>query len=425
MASGDDEQFARELLQQFAVRAFRGEQPNSKFVDRLVQRYAANRAKGQSRTDAMIGSLSIILASPSFLYMVESTGNESFPSLTGRELAVRLSYFLWSAPPDDELLSLARNGKLSNPTVLTAQTSRLLEDERADRFVRGFVHQWLEMERLGMFQFDGVQFRTFDNAARESAGEEVFQTVHTLLDEQLPLRSLLKSDFVVVNDLLAGYYGIPGVVGHEFRKVKVAEDSLRGGLLGSAAVLAMGSDGQRSSLVERGAWVLRHLLNDAPPPAPPNVPMLSRLAGQVLSARELGKAHQEEPQCAQCHQKIDPIGFGLENFNAAGLWRDSETIIIGKRKATKTKEFDIDPSGQLPGGEKFDDYFELRDAVSKYEDSFARGFTESLIAYGLGRPFGFTDQDLADELLSKAKPNDYELSAFVHALIQSKAFQTK
>lgn len=424
-ASGDDEPMAKKLLQQFAVRAFRGEQPDSDFVDRLVQRYAANRARGQSRTDAMIGPLSIILASPSFLYMVESTGNESSPSLTDRELAVRLSYFLWSAPPDDELLSLAGSGKLSNPTVFSAQTSRLLNDERADRFVRGFVHQWLEMERLGMFQFDGTQFRTFDNAARESAGEEVFQTVHTLLDEQLPLRSLLKSDFVVVNDLLAGYYGIPGVEGHEFRKVYVPEDSLRGGLLGSAAVLAMGSDGQRSSLVERGAWVLRHLLNDAPPPAPPNVPMLSRLAGQVLSARELGKAHQEEPQCAQCHQKIDPIGFGLENFNAAGLWRDSETIIIGKKKADRTKEFDIDPSGQLPNGTKFEDYFELRDAVSMYEDSFARGFAESLIAYGLGRPFGFTDQDLADELLSKAKPTDYELSAFIHALIQSKPFQTK
>lgn len=422
---GDESEVTRKTLHRFASRAFRGEEPDTDFLDRLVQRYAANRAKGLSRTEALIGPLSIILASPSLLYMVESTGNTSSPSLTGRELAVRLSYLLWSAPPDEELLSLASSGKLSNPTVLKAQTSRLLEDERADRFVRGFVHQWLDMERLGMFQFDAVQFRTFDNAARESAGEEIFRTVQLMLDEKLPLRSLLKSDFVVVNDLLAGYYGIPGVDGHEYRKVQVPDGSLRGGLIGTAAVLAMGSDGQRSSPVERGAWVLRHLLNDPPPPAPPNVPMLSRLAGQVLSARELGQAHQEQPQCAQCHQKIDPIGFGLENFNAAGLWRDTETIIIGRRKANKTKEFEIDPRGQMPGGKQFANYIGLRDSVSEYEDSFARGFTESLIAYGLGRPFGFTDQDLADEIMRSAEHSDYEISDFIHALVQSKQFQTK
>ena len=246
-----------------------------------------------------------------------------------------------------------------------------------------------------------------------------------MLEEKLPIRTLLKSDFVVVNDLLAGYYGIPSVEGHEFRKVKVPENSLRGGLLGTAAVLAMGSDGLRSSPVERGVWVLRHLLNDAPPPAPPNVPMLSRLAGQVLSARELGQAHQEEPQCAQCHQKIDPIGFGLENFTAAGLWRDVETLTIGRKKGSNTKEFEIDPSGQLPGGKKFDDYFGLREAVSEHEDSFARGFTESLIAYGLGRPYGFTDQELSDEIMMSAMPENFELSVFVHALVQSNEFRTR
>jgi hypothetical protein len=171
--------------------------------------------------------------------------------------------------------------------------------------------------------------------------------------------------------------------------------------------------------------VLRHLINDPPPPAPPNVPQLSRLAGQVLSARELGRAHQEQPQCAQCHQKIDPIGFGLENFDAAGLWREKETIIIGKRKAQRTKEFSIDPSGQTPSGTKFADYFELRDAVAQHADDFANGFTEALISYGLGRPYGFTDQDLADEMMKQASQGDYEISLFIHALVQSKQFQSK
>lgn len=416
---------ARETLSNFAVRAFRGEQPAPDFLERLTQRYAANRNKGQDHTEAMIGPLSIILASPSFLYLVESSGNEASPLLTPNELAVRLSYLLWSAPPDAELLQIANEGQLTDPAVLKSQTSRLLADARADRFVRGFVHQWLHMERLGMFQFDGVQFPTFDNAVRDCAADEIFETVHYLLAKKMALQTLLKSDFVVVNDLLAGYYGISGVVGHEYRRVNLPADSLRGGLLGTAAVLAMGSDGLRSSPVERGAWVLRHLINDPPPPAPPNVPQLSRLDGQILSARQLTKTHQEQPQCAQCHQKIDPIGFGLENFNAAGLWRDKEAISMGKRKANKTKEFAIDPAGQLPTGQKFKDYQGLRDAVAEHADAFAQGFTEALIAYGLGRSYGFTDRDLSDEIMQTAKAGDYELSTFVHALIQSKPFQTK
>lgn len=424
-SGADQASAAKELIYQFAVRAFRGEEPDPEFLERLVQQYLAGRANGQGVTEAVIGPLSIVLASPSFLYLVESTGNENSKALTGKELATRLSYFLWSAPPDEELLDLAKSGTLIDPAVLRQQTTRLLADKRADRFVRGFVHQWLEMERLGMFQFDGSQFPAFDNAVRDCAAEEIFQTFHTLIDEKLPLDRLLKADFVVVNDLLAGYYGIDGVDGHEFRKVSLPTDSLRGGLLGTTAVLAMGSDGIRSSPVERGAWVLRHLLHDPPPPAPPNVPMLSRLAGQVLSARELGQAHQEQPQCAQCHQKIDPIGFGLENFDASGQWRDVETIVVGKRKAQKTRLFDIDPSGQLPGGQQFQDYFGLRDLVGNYQTSFARGFTESLIAYGLGRPFGFTDEDLANAIMTQAQQQNSDISSFIHALVQSRQFQTK
>lgn len=153
--------------------------------------------------------------------------------------------------------------------------------------------------------------------------------------------------------------------------------------------------------------------------------MLSRLDGQVLSARALTRAHQEEPQCAQCHQKIDPIGFGMENFNAAGLWRDLETIRIGKLKANKTKEFPIDPSGQLLRGKKFKDFFGLRDAVAEHTDCFAQGLTESLITYGLGRPYGFTDQGLAEEIMEKARAGDYEFSLFIQALVQSKTFRSK
>lgn len=423
----DERQYATVVLAQFAERAFRGQPPNPEYVAKLVDRYAANRAKGQEQVEALIDPLSIVLSSPSFLYMLESTGNEGAAELNGSELAVRLSYLLWSAPPDDELMQLGMSGALLDGEVLQCQTTRLLNDSRSGEFIRGFVHQWLHMDRLGMFQFDGVQYPTFDNAARELAGEEVYETFHLVLKEGLPLETLLKADFVVINDLLAGYYGIPDVSGHQFRKVVVSKDSPRGGLLGTAAVHAMGSDGVRSSPVERGAWVLRELLNDPPPPAPPNVPMLSRLDGEILPARRLARAHQEQPQCANCHQKIDPIGYGLENFTAVGLWRDKEIIDERGKNGRRVPlgEFAIDPSGQLPDGTTFEDYFGLRDAVARHRDDFARGFTEALITYGLGRPCGFTDQELADEILRQATDHQNQVSAFIHALVQSPAFRTK
>lgn len=417
--------YSKEIIRRFAVKAFRGAEPDSEFLDRLYARYEAKRDSGLGLVQAMIDPLSIVLSSPSFLYMVESTGNEDSEKLTNHELAVRLSYFLWSAPPDEELLELAKQGKLTDPEILKEQTARMLADDRIDRFVEGFVHQWLEMERLGMFQFSGLQFPDFDNAVREGARSEIFETVKTIMTEELPLRYLLKSDFVLVNDVLAGYYGIDGVEGHEFRKVQLAENSPRGGLLGTAAVAAMGSDGLRSSPVERGAWVLRHLLNTPPPPAPPNVPQLSRLEGEVLNARDLQKAHQEQPQCAQCHRKIDPIGYGLENFDAAGMWREFEVVTIGKRKGKKETKFPIEPGGTLQNGVEFSSYFELRDAVTDQVDGFAMGLTESLITYGLGRPFGFTDHDLATEIANHAKAGDYQFHEFIHALIQSDPFQTK
>ena len=174
--------------------------------------------------------------------------------------------------------------------------------------------------------------------------------------------------------------------------------------------------------------MLRHLLHDPPAPAPPNVPQLSRLEGEPRSARELQRLHQEEPQCAQCHRKIDPIGYGLENFSAAGLWRETEDIVKGKLKEIsphRTISFEIDPSGQLPSGEKFANFNELRSLVAKRQDAFTRGFVEELIAFGLGRPFGFTDEELAETMMRMARSNEYRMDAIIHALVQSKTFQSK
>lgn len=195
-----------------------------------------------------------------------------------------------------------------------------------------------------------------------------------------------------------------------------------------AAIHAMGSDGIVSSPVERGAWVLRHLLNDPPPPAPPNVPQISRLEGQILTTRERLLVHQEEAQCASCHRKIDPLGFGLENFNAAGKWRTQDSYQARDERGRgvgKLKTWTIDASGAFHKGPVFNDYTELRDLIAERKEDFARGFTEHLIEYALGRPFGFTDEELANEVIGWAKSKEFAVSEFVHALVQSSSFSTK
>jgi len=420
----DDSSRARKILQQFAFKAFRGVEAEDEFIDRLTDIFAARLKSGESFETAIRLPLSIILASPSFLYLNEpSSANES-RQLSDRELAIRMAYFLWSGPPDAELLNLAQQNTLHLPETLRQQVDRMIADPRSDEFVSGFVHQWLDMERLDFFQFDVNLHRDFDESTRAATREEVYQSFAHLLRDSRNGRigKLLKSDYVFVNGLLATYYGIEGVTGDTFRKIKLPADSPRGGLLGMAAIHAMGSDGIESSPVERGAWVLRHLLNDPPPPAPPNVPQISRLNDQVLTTRERLIAHQEEAQCASCHRKIDPIGFGLENFNAAGKWR---TTNHAGGKGKKGKTWTIDASGALYQGPAFDNYQELRDLLVDREEDFSRGFTEQMIEYALGRPFSFTDEGLANEILVTSKNKQFVISEFIHALVQSKPFQSK
>ncbi|QDV47476.1 hypothetical protein Enr13x_73850 [Stieleria neptunia] len=415
---------ARKILEQFAQHAFRDVSPEPEFIDRLVRIFQTRLAAGDSFDVAIRKPLSVILASPGFLYLYEPGDEALRRQLDDRELAVRLSYFLWSGPPDAELLELAEKNELHIPETLRQQVDRLIDDPRSNEFVAGFVHQWLDMERLDFFQFDVNLYRDFDESTRAATRKEVYQSFAHLLRDKGSGRigKLIKSDYVFVNGLLATYYGIEGVTGDEFRKIKLPADSPRGGLLGMAAIHAMGSDGIVSSPVERGAWVLRHLLNDPPPPAPPNVPQISRLNDQILTTRERLLAHQEEAQCASCHRKIDPIGFGLENWGAAGKWRTTDHA-GGKGKNGKT--WTIDASGAFHKGPAFSDYNELRDLIAEREEDFARGFAEHLIEYASGRPFGFTDEDLASEMVSSAKSKQFALSEFVHALVQHKAFKTK
>mgnify|MGYP003637502371 CR=1 FL=1 len=417
-----DEAYARAVIQRFATRAFRGKQPDPEFVDRLVSLYSQERP-GNTFEQALKQPLSIVLASPGFLYLREPAPNEDAKrKLSSEELAVRLSYFLWSSPPDEALLAAARKGEWDDEAALVRQAHLMLKDKRAMEFVSSFAHQWLHMERLDFFQFNHELYPEFDDSLKAAARQEVYETILNIIRKEGSVGDLLKSDTIVINDLLGYFYGIENVGGSHFREVKVPETTPRGGLLGMAAILAMGSDGERSSPVERGAWVLRKLLHDPPPPAPANVPQLSRFEADLLPARKLIEAHMEEAQCAQCHRKIDPIGYGLEHFNAVGLWRETE-LVSGSHG--RTKVYPIDDTGTLPNGAKFDGFFELRDRIAEQEEQFARGFVEHLIEYALGRPYGFSDQDLADWMLRHGAERGRSLNSYIRALVISKQFQQK
>ncbi|MEI6239681.1 MAG: DUF1592 domain-containing protein [Planctomycetia bacterium] len=420
---------AKRAVEQFIAEAYRGVKPATGEVERLAGIYAARRGLGAKHEEALIEAIVSVLSSPRFLYRAEPGPDDGRRDLDGLELATRLSYFLWGAPPDATLRRLATSGELLKPDVLESQTNRLLDDPRSAGFVEPFVAQWLAMYRLDFFQFDPALYPKFDDSTKEATRREVYETFAWLLANNGRLADLLKADYVIVNGLLADYYGLEGVQGDEFRRVSLPAGSPRGGLLGMAAVHAMGSNGEHSSPVERGAWVLRKLLNDPPPPAPPNVPQLARLAGKSLTTRERVVLHQEDPQCASCHRKIDPIGFGLENFDAVGAWRTTDSSMAvnaqGKPDPKTKKTWTIDAAGALHGGPAFTDFFGLRDIVASRPEQFARGFTAALIEYALGRPCGFSDEPLVDSIVKDASSHDLALRSFVHALVQTKAFHTK
>jgi len=421
-------------LQRFCAAAFRGLEPPASFVDKLAAIYDTQRKAGAKHSAALKDTLSVVLASPMFLYLAESSLSFSSSSpelrlkpklLSNSELANRLSYFLWSAPPDDELLK----ADLSKPEVLAAQTTRLLDDERSRDLVHGFVHQWLGMDRIDFFQVNRAMYPRFDDSTKLNARHEVFATFEHLLKTNAPLSDLLKADYAILNHLLADFYGIEGVKGDAFQKVKLPANSPRGGLLGMAAIHFMGGNGEHTSPVERGAWVLRKLLNNPPPPAPANVPQIARLAGKVLTTRERLQMHQEDAQCASCHRKIDPVGFGLENFDAVGQWRTQDTYQVmdekGKPVKGASKTWQIEAKAALHNGPAFEDFFGLRDIIASRSDDFAKGFSAALIEYALGRPTGFRDEPLIADMLAGAKKEKLGVRAFVHALVASKEFHTK
>ncbi|MFC5453271.1 DUF1592 domain-containing protein [Prosthecobacter fluviatilis] len=416
-------------LERFATEAFRGTAPTADYIDRLVRLYEVRRKAGDKHSAALKETLAVVLSSPMFLYLAEPIPDEKHRALTGPELATRLAYFLWSAPPDAALRELGKSGELMKPAVLAAQTERLLNDPRSGNFLEAFTHQWLGLDRIDFFEVNRTLYPRFDSGTKVAAKAEIHETMAHVMQTNSSLRDLLKADYVMINRVLAHYYGIPGVKGDGYEKIMLPKDSPRGGLLGMAGIHFMGGNGERTSPVERGAWVLRKLLHDPPPPAPANVPAITRLAGKVLTTHERLLAHQEDPQCASCHRKIDPIGFGLENFDAAGQWRTEDSYMAvdanGKADPKTKKTWTIEAAAALYKGPAFKDYFELRDIIASRSDAFARGFSEALLEFALGRPPGFRDEPLLASMVQQAGKKNLAIREFIHALVASQEFHTK
>ncbi|MDA7756921.1 DUF1592 domain-containing protein [Opitutales bacterium] len=423
---------AEAFLRMFAASAFRGQEVSDEFVSKLNTYYMAERKAGKNFLKAMVDPLAMILSSPRFLYLVNPSNDDkqNNRTLDGISLANRLSSFLWSGPPDQELLELARNGSLLKKSVLLEQTERLMSHARAENFHKGFISQWMHLDRL-----DGVGINTrfhlhFTDAYVHSAKREPVEFFKTLLKDNLPANNLIDSDFVTVNGVLAAKYGLHDQYsGNGFQKVSLSTDSPRGGLMTQAAFLAIGTMGNRTSPVIRGSLVKEILLNDPPPPPPPNVPeLIASTAEPLPSVRDLVELHQQKAQCASCHARFDFIGLGLENFDAIGVWREKELVTHVehfhqlKNPRAKRKLYPVDASGELPNGEKFKDVHGLKAALMKQERQVAASLFEGLLCYALGRDVSFTDRPIIEKALNDLEKEKYPVRDMVLKVVLSDLF---
>ncbi|HKB10229.1 MAG TPA: DUF1592 domain-containing protein, partial [Vicinamibacterales bacterium] len=410
---------ARTILTTLARRAFRRPVTRDD-IDPLYAFYErARRDATPNDFEAGIqAALEAMLVSPEFLFRIENdlparAENGAVHRISDVELASRLSFFVWSTLPDAELLDAAERGALKDPQVLERQVRRMLDDPRADALVANFVGQWLQLRNVDTVRPDPVIF-PFDEALRRSFLTETSLFVSSIFREDRSLLDLLSADYTFVNQRLAEHYGIPRVYGSQFRRVTVADPNRRG-LLGQGSLLTVTSYPNRTSVVQRGKWVLETLLGNPPPPPPPDVPELKAAPhGKVLSMREQMQVHRTNAVCAACHARMDPIGFALENYDAVGRWRREDAGAA------------IDASGTLPDGTTFDGPAELsRLLLTKYRDDFVRTATEKLLTYALGRGVEYYDYPAVRAIAAAAARDNYRISSWVLAVVRSVPFQMR
>jgi hypothetical protein len=407
---------ARKIVSHLAERVYR-RPPTRQEVDQLAGLVAMARQSGDSFNEGICLAIQRMLISPNFLFLIEqnrpSRTAAAAQPLSDYELAARLSYFLWSSTPDDDLLRLAAGRKLHNPEALDAQVKRMLANPKSKALVDDFGGQWLQFRALESHEPERKKFQQYTEYTRMSMQKETELFFANVIREDRPITDFLDAKYTFLNDRLADFYGIPGVRGAEFRKVDLTGTN-RQGVLTQASVLTVSSYANRTSPVIRGKWVLDNILNSPPPPKPGNVPDLDESAtGTTASLREQLETHRANPVCASCHSRMDPLGFALENYNAIGQWRD------------KDGKFAIDASGQLPDGRKFEGAKGLIDVLMSDPKVFARATTEKMLTYALGRGLEPYDRLAVNRIVTDLASDHYRFSKLILGVVSSLPFQDR
>ena len=416
-AGADQEQCAQEILSQLARRAYR-RPVNERDVEPLMQLFRTGRENGQTFDDGIQMALEGILVSTKFLFRLTRdpenvAANTNYP-ISDIDLASRLSFFLWSSIPDEELLTLAEKGQLHDPLILEQQVTRMMKDPRTTALVENFAAQWLLLRNLSHTSKNQELFPDFDENLRSDLQQETRLFIGSIFEEDRSILDLFRADYKYLNERLARHYQIPDVYGSRFRKVAVTEQNKQG-LLAHGSVLAVTSYPNRTSPVLRGKWVLENIMAAPPPPPPTNIPALQEqdAKGKTFTMREAIEHHRANPVCAVCHNRMDPIGFGLENFNPIGQWR---TVDAGQA---------IDSSGVLPDGSKFQGPAELQQALLRQSSVIANAFTKKLLTYALGRDLAYYDMSAVRKIVNAATNDDYRISIIIKGIVTSLPFQMR
>ncbi len=407
---------AKDILSRLTRLAYR-RPVNDEDIDILMALYDKGKADGGFENGIRM-ALQTILVSPEFLFRMEYEperikSGESY-NITDLELASRLSFFLWSSIPDEELLLLAENDRLNKPAILKEQVERMMANPRSKSLVTNFAGQWLFLRNMERVLPDPLAFPNFDDNLRQALQTETELVIEAMIQEDRSVVEILDSDFTFVNERLANHYGIEGIYGSEFQRIEITDDKRRG-LLGHGSILTVTSYPNRTAPTIRGKWVLQQILGTPPPPPPPNVPTLKEdSTTRVLTMRERMEKHRANPACAVCHKVMDPLGFALENFDGLGRWREAS----GDGN-------DIDSSGVLPDGTKFDGPTGLREVLLSKQDMFVETFTERLLTYALGRGVEYYDLPVIRAIKNDAKKQDYRWSAIITGIVNSIPFQMR
>ncbi len=404
---------AREIVERFATRAFR-RPVKPEEVERCLSLFDKAEHDGQRFENCVRAALYRVLVSPHFLFRVEldppAAKRGAIYAINEYELASRMSYFLWSSMPDDELFALAGKGQLR--ANLAAQVTRMVKDSKSQAFVQSFADQWLTLRKLEIASPDPKLFPNFDQELRTSMIRESELFFEAIMREDHSILDLIDADFSFFNERLARHYGIDGIRGAEFRRVKLPAN--RGGILTQASILTLTSQPTRTSPVARGKWVLEQVFNTPPPPPPPDVPPLKNDKQLTGTLRQVMEQHRANAVCASCHARMDPVGFGFENYNAVGAWRDRDA-----------GGFEIDSSGTLPDGKSFRGPAELKLLLKSKKTLFGRCVTEKMLTYALGRGLESYDRCAVDKIITALEKNDYRFSTLLVEVIQSDPFQLR